>query len=78
MERAFQSIVIPDRPSKPRKTGLTMTFEGMESGVLGLDTTKDFLETCADYVDLIKSGWLISALHPKSFVKKKNELFQKY
>ena len=78
MERAFQSIVIPDRPSKPRKIGLTMTFEGMESGVLGLDTTKDFLETCADYVDLIKSGWLISVLHPKSFVKKKNELLQEY
>jgi phosphosulfolactate synthase len=55
-----------------------MTFEGMESGVLGLNTTKDFLETCGEYVDLMKSGWLISALHPKSFVKKKNELFQEY
>jgi len=78
MERAFQSIPIPERPPKPRKIGLTMTFEGMESGVFGLDTAKDFLETCGEYVDIIKSGWLISALHPKSFVKKKNELFQEY
>jgi phosphosulfolactate synthase len=55
-----------------------MTFEGMESGVLGLDTTKDFLETCGEYVDLMKSGWLISTLHSKSFVKKKNELLREY
>lgn len=78
MERSFKSIVIPERSSKPRKIGLTMTFEGMESGVLGLDTARDFLETCGEYVDLIKSGWLISALQPPSFVKQKNELFQEY
>ena len=71
MDRAFQCIAIPDRPSKPREIGLTMTFEGMESGVFGLDTTKDFLETCGEYVDIMKSGWLISTLHPKSFVKKR-------
>ena len=78
MERAFQSIAIPERPSKPRKSGLTMTLEGMESGVLGLDLGKDFMETCGEYVDLIKSGWLISAIQPRSSVEKKNELFQKY
>jgi phosphosulfolactate synthase len=78
MERAFESIVIPERASKPRSFGLTMTFEGMESGVLGLDSAKDFLETCGEYVDLIKSGWLISAIQPRSLVKKKNQLFQTY
>jgi len=78
MERAFQSIAIPERVSKPRDVGLTMTFEGMESGVLGLDSAKDFLKTCGEYVDLIKSGWLISAVQPRSLVKKKNQLFQTY
>ena len=78
MKRAYQCIAIHERPSKPRKVGYTMTFEGMESGVLGIDRTKDFLETCGEYVDLMKLGWLIPVLQRRSLIKEKNRLYQEY
>ncbi|HEV7231683.1 MAG TPA: phosphosulfolactate synthase [Bacteroidia bacterium] len=44
---------LPERPSKPRKKGLTMV---MDKG-LGLRQAENFIEASSDYVDLVKLGF---------------------
>ena len=51
---------IPDRTTKPRQKGLTMV---MDKG-LSLRQVEDFLETGADYTDIVKLGWATSYVTP--------------
>jgi phosphosulfolactate synthase len=44
---------LPERPSKPRKKGLTMV---MDKG-LGLRQAENFIEASSDYVDIVKLGF---------------------
>jgi len=44
---------LPDRPEKPRNSGLTMV---MDKG-LSIRQTEDLLDSCAEYIDLIKLGF---------------------
>jgi phosphosulfolactate synthase len=62
---------LPERPSKPRNSGLTMMMDK------GLSTTEvqSFIENCAPYTDLVKLGFGTSVL--SSNVEKKIELYQK-
>lgn len=52
---------IPDRTTKSRQDGLTMV---MDKG-LSLRQVDDFLDTSADYVDIVKLGWATSFVTPK-------------
>jgi len=52
---------IPERASKPRQVGFTMV---MDKG-LSLREAEDFVNTCGNYVDIIKLGWATSYVTPK-------------
>ncbi|MGB1384968.1 MAG: phosphosulfolactate synthase [Flavobacteriales bacterium] len=60
---------LPERPSKPRESGLTMV---MDKG-LSLRQAEDFLEVNADKVDLLKLGFGTSVATPN--VKEKIKLY---
>ncbi|MHA7130393.1 phosphosulfolactate synthase [Algoriphagus namhaensis] len=47
---------IPVRTSKPRAEGFTMA---MDKG-LSLREVEDFVDSCSDYVDIVKLGWATS------------------
>ena len=61
---------IPDRTAKPRQKGLTMV---MDKG-LSLRQVEDFLETGADYTDIVKLGWATSYVTPN--LKEKLALYK--
>lgn len=44
---------IPYRPVKPRQSGITHVID---RGI-GLHTLEDTLETCAEFIDIVKLGW---------------------
>ena len=48
--------MIPERTLKPRQYGFTMA---MDKG-LSLRETEDFIDTCGEYVDIVKFGWATS------------------
>lgn len=52
---------LPTRTEKPRTTGFTMA---MDKG-LSLRETEDFIESCSDYVDIVKLGWATSFVTKK-------------
>jgi len=52
---------IPVRTEKPRTTGFTMV---MDKG-LSLREVSDLIETCGEYIDIIKLGWGTSYVSPK-------------
>ncbi len=47
---------IPERTVKPRETGFTMV---MDKG-LSIRQAEDMIETCGDYIDIVKLGWATS------------------
>jgi phosphosulfolactate synthase len=51
---------IPVRTEKPRTTGFTMV---MDKG-LSLREVSDLIETCGEYIDIIKLGWGTSYVSP--------------
>ncbi|MDN4166816.1 phosphosulfolactate synthase [Cytophagales bacterium LB-30] len=51
---------VPERTSKPRQTGFTMA---MDKG-LSVREVEDFIETCGDFVDIVKLGWATSFVTP--------------
>ncbi len=61
MKKAVQLLShIPDRPSKPRKQGLTMV---MDKG-LSLREAEDFASVGSEYVDYVKLGFGTSVITP--------------
>jgi phosphosulfolactate synthase len=58
----YQLSYIPDRPNKPRQSGLTMV---MDKG-LSIRQAEDLIESSCDYVDLIKLGFGTSAFSKKA------------
>lgn len=61
---------IPERPSKPRESGLTMV---MDKG-LSYRQAEDFLEVAADKTDIIKLGFGTSTVTPS--LSRKLEIYQ--
>lgn len=57
----FDMIGIPDRPAKPRESGMTLMLDK------GLSTrqVEDVLDVAADFVDLVKLGWGTAAITPR-------------
>ncbi len=62
---------LPERPSKPRNSGITMM---MDKG-LSTPEVENFIENCAPYTDLVKLGFGTSVFC--SNVEKKIALYQK-
>lgn len=61
---------LPERTVKPRQIGYTMA---MDKG-LSVRQAEDFVETCADHVDIIKLGWATSYVTPK--LKEKLDIYK--
>ncbi|MEX0821235.1 MAG: phosphosulfolactate synthase [Rhodothermales bacterium] len=53
-------IGIPDRPAKPRESGMTLL---LDKG-LAPRQVEDVLDVAAEYVDLVKLGWGTAAITP--------------
>jgi phosphosulfolactate synthase len=72
--KAYSSIPIVKRSSKPRDNGLTMVFDyGM-----GLYQQRDLLDVASDYIDLVKIRVGSSRLYNMSYLKSKIELYKGY
>ena len=61
---------IPNRTKKPRENGLTMM---MDKG-LSINDTKNFINMCGPYTDIIKLGFGTSAISPH--IERKIKLYQ--
>ena len=70
MNMNFFLTDIPDRTKKPRDNGLTMM---MDKG-LSINDTKNFIDMCGDYTDIVKLGFGTSAV--SKHIKKKIKLYQ--
>jgi len=66
----YEIPYLPERPSKPRQSGITMA---MDKG-LSLQETRNFIEVSAPYVDLVKLGWSTSYVTP--FLSEKLTLYR--
>jgi len=62
---------LPERPAKPRKSGIAMV---MDKG-LSLREAEDFIESSGDLTDFVKLGFGTSVVTPR--VKEKVKLYQK-
>ncbi|MDA8213006.1 MAG: phosphosulfolactate synthase [Clostridia bacterium] len=71
---SFLEFPLPGRLSKPRGTGLTMV---MDKG-LGLEASRDLLETAGNYVDYLKLGFGTSAFYSEELLRKKIALARSY
>ena len=56
----MSSPYLPDRPVKPRDSGLTMV---MDKG-LSVREAEDFVSVCSEYVDYVKLGFGTSVVTP--------------
>ena len=61
---------LPERTVKPRQYGFNMA---MDKG-LSIRQAEDFVNTCADHVDIVKLGWATSFVTPK--LKEKLKVFK--
>lgn len=52
------ALRLPDRTVKPRRTGITMVVDGG----LPLAGLRSLVESCGEYVDLVKFGWGTAAV----------------
>lgn len=71
---AFDFLDVDLRPSKPRRSGLTIVRDRMRS----LGEQQDFLETYAPFVDYVKISNMAPRLYPETFLKRKLELYQSH
>ena len=71
-ETAFQDIVIPQWPPKPREEGITMVADW---GV-GLVRQEDFIRTSGYFVDLAKIVVAISRILPRDILAQKIRLYK--
>jgi phosphosulfolactate synthase len=67
----FELTQLPERTTKPRKSGLTMA---MDKG-LSLREVEDFISVSGNYVDYVKLGWATSFVTP--MLEEKLQLYKK-
>jgi len=70
---AFEKIMLPFRPSKPRNAGLTMVLDKN----LGIQALNDLLDTAGEFIDIVKFGWGTSRILPFDLVRRKIEILSK-
>ncbi|MCX5910127.1 MAG: phosphosulfolactate synthase [Deltaproteobacteria bacterium] len=69
---AFQEIVIPDWPSKPRERGITMVADWG----FGLSRQEDLIQTTGEYVDLVKIVVAISRILPREVLARQLQRYK--
>ena len=68
----FNLSQIPERKSKPRRSGITMV---MDKG-LSIEETKNFLSVALPYIDIVKLGFGTSFVTPQ--LREKIKVYQSY
>lgn len=68
------SLPLGPRRGKPRESGLTMIID---KG-LGIQETKDLLETSGEYIDLLKLGFGTSAFYSQKLLQEKINIAHQY
>lgn len=68
----FGLTQLPERTTKPRNNGLTMV---MDKG-LSIEESKNFMNNCSPYVDILKLGFGTAFVTPH--LKEKIEVYQSY
>jgi phosphosulfolactate synthase len=71
-KKAFEEIVIPEWPPKPRERGITMVADWG----FGLSRQKDLIQTSGDFVDLAKIVVAISRILPREILARKIQLYR--
>ena len=61
IHKQFEMTGIPERPAKPRDSGITLM---LDKG-LAPRQVEDVLDVAAEYVDLVKMGWGTAAITPR-------------
>lgn len=74
MNRAFPSLRLPPRTSKPRTAGLSMVLDKN----LSFEDLRSFLSVAADYADIVKFGWGTGALLPRDVIAAKCALLREH
>lgn len=73
--KAWENCIDPPvtgRSEKPRKSGVTMI---LDKG-LGLNATRDLIDTAADYVDVVKFSFGTSAFYPMELCREKARILK--
>jgi phosphosulfolactate synthase len=73
MSKPWNGVIempVGGRTSKPRQTGVTMVID---KG-LGIRRLEDLIETCGEFVDVIKLTFGTSAFYDEALLKRKNEM----
>lgn len=80
MSDYLNEIRILERPSKPRRKGLTCLVDHGpdKDGWMGLRGTEDFLDVAGDFVDFVKLPTTQVLLYPGNWVQKKIHLLKSY
>ena len=69
---AMPFLGVKPRPGKPRSTGLTIVRDQIRP----LEEQRQFLETCAPFVDYAKLSNISAALYPETFIDAKLALYR--
>ncbi len=73
MSKPWNGVIempVGGRASKPRQTGITMVID---KG-LGIRRLEDLIETCGEFVDVIKLTFGTSAFYDEALLKRKNKI----
>jgi len=69
---SFQLSHLPERPQKPRNSGITLALDSGYS----IRQTEDFCEVASDFVDIVKLGWGTSYVTPN--LEKKLSVYRQF
>jgi phosphosulfolactate synthase len=77
---AFPSLAISKERSteKPRRQGLTMVVDGLDSGWMSIEVAEQLFEVAGVYVDLIKIGWLTARFVDADYLRRKLDLYRRH
>lgn len=76
-DKIFHFLPVPQRPAKPRTTGLTMVEGDYMCAVAGMNWLQDLAQWGGDYIDYFKVGHPMM-FQPKDLVLKKLELLKQH
>lgn len=75
---AFSSLRVTEERAarKPRRQGLTMVVDGLDSGWLSIEAAEQLLDVAGPYIDLIKIGWLTARFVDSDYLRRKLRLYR--
>ncbi len=74
MKRAFEFLNVPQRPPKPRQSGMTMMVDWW----LPVGLQRDLLQAQASFIDIAKIAVGISGILPRDIAEQKITLYREY